>query len=524
MRIQSNTTLAPIFLVLVLTVTLLLTTAPIVKAANIVLYDSDSYDFSTNTRGTLGGGDFYYSDSDGTGSFYANNLGQRGLQDLGNIGNVALSDVSIPIAGYTRFGAAAVVGHTYVSLAQEGEEGNHIVFRVTSLMADYSSVTIDYYYRFAGSVPPVASFTFSPESPEYGKTVTFDASGSSDTDGTIVNYVWDFGDGNTGTGMTATHSYASVGTYGVTLTVADNDDLTATAIKEVIVISPGQEDVTPPVASAGNDMNVKSGSKVTFSAAGSSDNVGVVSYAWDFGDNTTGTGETISHTYENEGIYHVSLMVMDAAGLSNTVTIVITVEEAAAAEFPYWILILIIIAIIVAAVVVWYFLKKRKPKEKVPKPVKLRITAEPTEMLADGKTKSVITVELLDEEGNPVPALANTEIKLITTKGKIEKPIVKIPRGKELEKTLLVSPKEAGTATLSAKVEDLESTSTTVTFMEKKRYCMLCGTKVPFTSKRCPECGKSPPAGVDTKACKNCNAVIPVVAKFCSECGASQPK
>ncbi len=377
-----------------------------------------------------------------------------------------------------------------------------------------------------GLKAPSASFTSSPPSPEVGETVTFDASGSSDPDGSIVSYDWDFGDGNTGAGMTATHSYASAGTYGVTLTVADNDDLTDTATKTITVKTTGpiEIDDEPPVANAGNDMTTKAGSKVTFSAAGSSDNVGIEIYEWNFGDGNTGTGITTSHTYETEGSYTVTLAVTDAAGNSNTVTIVITVEERAAAGFPYWIIIPIIIAVIVAAVVVWFFLKKRKPKEKAPKPVKLRITAEPTEILADGKTKSAITVELLDKEGKPVPALANTEIKLITTKGKIEQPVVKIQRGKELEKTLLVSPKEAGTATLSAKVEDLESTSITVTFMEKKRYCMHCGTKMAFSAKRCPECGKSPPAGVDTKTCKNCKAVIPVVAKFCAECGASQPK
>ena len=102
--------------------------------------------------------------------------------------------------------------------------------------------------------------------------------------------------------------------------------------------------------------------------------------------------------------------------------------------------------------------------------------------------------------------------------------MVKISRGKESEKTLLISPKESGTAILSANVEDLGSTSITVTFMEKKRYCMHCGSKMSFGAKRCLQCGKSPPAGVDTKSCENCNAVIPVVAKFCAECGARQPK
>jgi PKD repeat protein len=52
--------------------------------------------------------------------------------------------------------------------------------------------------------------------------VTFDGSGSSDPDGTIVSYGWDFGDGNTGNGPTPTHTYAADGTFNATLTVTDN--------------------------------------------------------------------------------------------------------------------------------------------------------------------------------------------------------------------------------------------------------------------------------------------------------------
>jgi len=58
--------------------------------------------------------------------------------------------------------------------------------------------------------------------------VNFDASGSHDIDGTIVTYNWDFGDGNTETGMTTAHAYATVGTYTVVLTVTDNGGLTDT--------------------------------------------------------------------------------------------------------------------------------------------------------------------------------------------------------------------------------------------------------------------------------------------------------
>jgi len=69
---------------------------------------------------------------------------------------------------------------------------------------------------------PTASFTYSPSDPAAGETVTFDASASSDLNGTIENYEWSFGDGINDTGMIVTHAYASVGVYNVTLKVTNN--------------------------------------------------------------------------------------------------------------------------------------------------------------------------------------------------------------------------------------------------------------------------------------------------------------
>ena len=81
--------------------------------------------------------------------------------------------------------------------------------------------------------PPTASFTFSPKYPFVSQEITFDASNSTDPDGTIVKYEWNFGDGNTATGMIVTHSYSSAGSYDVTLTVTDDDGATDEETKSI---------------------------------------------------------------------------------------------------------------------------------------------------------------------------------------------------------------------------------------------------------------------------------------------------
>lgn len=99
----------------------------------ITLMTGDSFDSFTGVRGSPAQGDFYYSDGSGHRDprFWANNRGQRGLVDVGDI---QIKDAPIPASGYTS-SVPVIVGHTYVSLAAEGHEGKYVVFRVTSLSA-----------------------------------------------------------------------------------------------------------------------------------------------------------------------------------------------------------------------------------------------------------------------------------------------------------------------------------------------------------------------------------------------------
>jgi len=84
---------------------------------------------------------------------------------------------------------------------------------------------------------PFASFTYTPENATVDETITFNASSSYDPDGTIVSYEWDFGDGNitNTTHEILNHSYSEAGSYEVTLTVTDNDGVTNSTTKIIMV-------------------------------------------------------------------------------------------------------------------------------------------------------------------------------------------------------------------------------------------------------------------------------------------------
>jgi len=102
--------------------------------------------------------------------------------------------------------------------------------RTISLTADKTIIA-----TYVKLDPPVASFTFSPSEPVVAETVTFNASASNDSDGTIVSYAWGFGDGTTDSSAIVEHAYTAAGTYNVTLTVTDNDGLTHTVTKSITV-------------------------------------------------------------------------------------------------------------------------------------------------------------------------------------------------------------------------------------------------------------------------------------------------
>ncbi|MBO1031371.1 PKD domain-containing protein, partial [Tessaracoccus sp. SD287] len=163
---------------------------------------------------------------------------------------------------------------------------------------------------------PVAQFTTVTDD----LTATFDGSASSDSDGTIATYSWNFGDGSTGTGAKPEHTYALPGTYPVSLTVTDDRGATATTEAPVVVRAPNEV----PVA---NFSFAADFLQLSFDGTASTDPDGTIeSYSWAFGDGSVGTGATAQHKYTAAGQYDVTLTVTDDRGGSSIKTTSVTVE------------------------------------------------------------------------------------------------------------------------------------------------------------------------------------------------------
>jgi len=140
---------------------------------------------------------------------------------------------------YGHTGQGLSVSHTYTSIG---------TYTVTLTVTDNDGATDNNTTTVTVSLnnPPTAD-AGGPYSGVVNFQITFDGSGSNDSDGSITLYEWDFGDNNSGTNMSTTHVYTAIGTYNVTLTVTDNNGATAENTTFVTIIKEfesGSEDET----------------------------------------------------------------------------------------------------------------------------------------------------------------------------------------------------------------------------------------------------------------------------------------
>lgn len=158
------------------------------------------------------------------------------IDEQANFNAAASSDDGSIVAFDWDFGDGATASGERVSHRYQSAK----IFTVLLVVTDDqgATATASQAVSVGTGKSPTASFVFSPSSPSPGQSVRFDASSSSDPDGEIVEYRWDWGDGSSPTitsGAIANHTFATSGTFTVTLTVRDNADNTATVTANVKV-------------------------------------------------------------------------------------------------------------------------------------------------------------------------------------------------------------------------------------------------------------------------------------------------
>lgn len=229
---------------------------------------------------------------------------------------------------------------------KNGQLGLSVLANLSEVLAPVDSQLDD--------IPPVAEA--GPEQTvSEGTRATFDGSGSSDNIG-IADYRWAFVDGTpiVLNGRSPSYTFNASGVYVVVLNVTDFAGNYATD-ELVITVNP---DVVNPVADSGADRTVEVGEILTFDGSGSSDDVGVVSYEWDFGDGTTETDKTVTHSYSATGTFVVTLTVKDKSGNVDTDTLQVEVNSSIFVFDSTLIIAIVTVVIGIIAVGALIFLKR----------------------------------------------------------------------------------------------------------------------------------------------------------------------
>jgi len=243
------------------------------------------------------------------------------------------------------------------------------------------------------------------------ESILFGTSGSWDSpsDTPHLTYVWDFGDGSNGPGITVNHAYPEMGTYNVVLTVNDGKSTNSRHVEIEV------ENVLP-TANAGTPKERKAtvGKPVILDASGTTDttsDINELNYTWKIGEETV-YGVVVHYTFLEAGEFTVTLVVRDNDGETSEETVTFSVSEKsesddAAMNSISWILVVIIIVILV----VIGFLMNGIRNEALYREMKAEEEASDREMIS-GEEAIIVEGEIDDDMFKPKDDVQETIVEV----------------------------------------------------------------------------------------------------------------
>lgn len=202
---------------------------------------------------------------------------------------------------------------------------------------------------------PIADFTFSPTDPNIQDEVNI-TDNSSDPDGTLTSWFWDFGDETNSTSKNPSHTFNQKGEWQITLTVTDNDGAETAITHTVAVVN------LPPAAAFNCTTNPQTDMDIEFTDNSVDPENRSISWLWDFGDGNTSELQAPTHKFATEGDYNVTLTVTDDENATDTYTMTIPVTEPlqTSGATPLWMIAVVVIVIAAAGFVGFLWWNRRR--------------------------------------------------------------------------------------------------------------------------------------------------------------------
>jgi len=266
--------------------------------------------------------------------------------------------------------------------------GNHTIYLKVQDNSSYWSSEVHTWVLVLANVPPTARIS-GPTDGHVGVSVQFDGTGSTDPDGTIASYLWEFGDGTNSIVAAPTHTFGEAKSYTVKLTVTDDSGAKANVTTQISIIVPTGGTGEVHIGKAKKLKEASDGTKYQLTLSATNPDGGDVFFSIQWGDgkktttNFTGsdTPITIEHVYAKPGSYKINVTTLNMNyDMSGVQTYDVVISDRSSIPILY---LLILVIIVVVGVVLGIFLLKRRRTGAQPAPYLPVMNDEPQKNYLD---------------------------------------------------------------------------------------------------------------------------------------------